>query len=1153
MTARPILPGLLLALGVVATLWASPAAAQSTIEGEVRALLADGAYERAERLAQASVDAPSASTGASAERHRLRSWLVTARLRNGKAAQSSTLALARELFDASSADGAVDAAQRTRDAVNLGDALVGAAQYEQATSVLQQAADGAAAAGLDAATTGGALDHLALSFILRDRPDDALRVAGQALVLKRAALPARDTAVADTLYGQAWALQRKGDYAAAGVALREAVSIREANSPHHPAYADALSLLGLQLWFEGRVRASLDVSKDAVRVAEETLPGAHPTTALALKRLGGTLLDLGDASAALEAKRRALGIAEQVFGAEHYETWAYLNDLAEGLRKGGDFANARALYARALTIARARFGPAHDSVATALHNLALTDASLGDDQGSRQEQLEAEAIWEKVLGADHPFVAVALTELADVYRGQGQYLTAQRHLRRALAIEEERLGPTHRAVARTLISLGEVYRLQRQLTLADRTSVRALALLEGADGVPVLELAAVHRLRAAVAADRAEWRQARDNYESALGVMVPSLGDTHPAVADARVGLASVLARLGDSSGATRLAADAENSGRAHLRLMLGFLPERQALDYAAHRPEGLDLLVSLAPTTSAGPSVAFDTLIRSRALVLDEMGTRRKVAAREPAAAELRGELAAARQRLANLVLWSRGDVPSADEGARQQAARAEVEALEVRLAGQSAPFRDELSRASLGLRDVALALPGDAALVALVQYVGTARSLDGGTRNGAGRSYGAFVLMGGEAAPAFVALGSAARLDALIEQWRQALLPTDTDATRATGAMLSARVTGAALARALWKPIAARLGPVPRVFVVPDGAVNLVPFAALPAATGRYLLEDGPVFHYLSAERDLVVEPRAETGRGVGLLALGNAAYGAAAAVPRAGRPVNSAAANASARGAAQPGCPTFDALRFVPLPGTGREAEAVTAIWARSDTEAHGDGTLLTGDDASEAAIKRLGPGREVLHIATHGFFLAGDCADRVTGTRSVGTVVPLQAAPRRPRAEQAGRPRSPLLRAGLALAGANRRLTRASEGDDGILTAEEVAGLDLSGVRWAVLSACDTGLGQVTASDGVLGMRRAFQLAGARTVIMSLWAVEDRATRVWMQALYQARLDQHVDTPTALREASLSVLESRRRQGLSTSPFFWAGFVAAGEWE
>ena len=193
-----------------------------------------------------------------------------------------------------------------------------------------------------------------------------------------------------------------------------------------------------------------------------------------------------------------------------------------------------------------------------------------------------------------------------------------------------------------------------------------------------------------------------------------------------------------------------------------------------------------------------------------------------------------------------------------------------------------------------------------------------------------------------------------------------------------------------------------------------------------------------------------------------------------------------------------------------------------------------------------MKRAVAGRRVVHLATHGFVLGADCEPGPAGVRAVGGLT-------RAKSDTAAvAEENPLLLTGLALAGANRRGTVAPDGDEGILTADEITRLNLQGTEWAVLSACDTGLGEIKAGEGVFGLRRAFQIAGARTVIMSLWPVEDVSTQDWMRILYEGRLRKKLDTAAAVREAGLSVLRSRKAKGHSTHPFYWAAFVAAGDW-
>jgi len=373
--------------------------------------------------------------------------------------------------------------------------------------------------------------------------------------------------------------------------------------------------------------------------------------------------------------------------------------------------------------------------------------------------------------------------------------------------------------------------------------------------------------------------------------------------------------------------------------------------------------------------------------------------------------------------------------------------------LAARSPEFREELARQRTGLSELCAALPEDSALLSFVRY--REETAAAGAR---GRErYAAFVLRAGAAAPRLFALGAATDLDDAVEAWQERVA-TDPRLQRATDPVATYRLVAGRLADRLWRPFAYELRGAVQVFVTRDGSIQSVSFATLPTVDGDYLVSSGPTVSYLGAERDLVAPAIGDT-RADGLLAIGDPAFGG---------PV--------------PGARECDPTeRFDPLPGAKDEVMEIASRWPATERT-----VVLTGAAADASTVRRLAPSYGVLHLATHAFQRVGSCGDGET---------------------------NPLRRSGLALAGANRgaRASEPSGRGDGVLTAEDVALLDLHKVEWAVLSACASGRGSIEAGEGILGLERAFRIAGVRNVIASLWAVEDDATRSWMRELYAARRD------------------------------------------
>lgn len=214
-------------------------------------------------------------------------------------------------------------------------------------------------------------------------------------------------------------------------------------------------------------------------------------------------------------------------------------------------------------------------------------------------------------------------------------------------------------------------------------------------------------------------------------------------------------------------------------------------------------------------------------------------------------------------------------------------------------------------------------------------------------------------------------------------------------------------------------------------------------------------------------------------------------------------------------------LSSVYFAPLAGTAREARVIKSLFPEAK--------VLLGEQATESSLRQAAAPR-ILHVATHGFFLTGGTAGtNLEATRAISASAKVA---------------NPLLRSGLALAGAN---LHRSTGDDGILTALEASGLNLWGTKLVVLSAWDTGLGEVHNGEGVYGLRRALVLAGSESLVMSLWPVSDYVTHELMTAYYQG-LKRGLGRGEALRQVQLAMLKRQGRE----HPFYWAGFIQSGEW-
>lgn len=999
--------------------------------------------------------------------------------------------------------------------------------------------------------------------------------------------------LAATLESYAGVFSYRSEFTRARELLDRALAMqKELLGPDHPALADTLSRLASVVSSSESDTDALPLRQRVLALRERALGPEHPYVAHALKALAMSNRQVGDYEAARALYERAISILERVLGPENVEFISALGDMGIALWLMGERAEARDLFERALAADEKVYGPDHTIVAEDLNSLGLCLYYSGDYTSARPLLERALAIREKSYGPNDIDVAGSLNNLSLLLYDIGELRAARRLTERAVAIYEKVGGPGVTDLGRVLGTLANILRNLAEYEGAGKAYERSVEITMRTAGREHPFLGEVLEDYGKLRVMMGNLAAARGLFERSFALRQETLGPDHPEVAMSLVSLARLDWLEGHAASALERALRAESIVRRHFHETARSLSEREALRWEEVRTSGLD--VALSVLASRGPAdlgaqisgEIWDQVIRSRAMVLDEIAGRSRSAfgSGDPQAASLAKRLDGARNRLAALVVGgpdAAGPRSYQDEVKR---AMAEKERAERALAERSYEYRRERNRQSVGLEKIRDALPAETALVAYVQYqqFGGVSGQPGASASGStGQpSYLCFVLSPGMPIPRVLPLGTAADLDPLIQAWReQAGLAPGVLPSAARQGEVRYREAGELLRRRLWEPVAAALGNARKAFIVPDGLLNLVSFSTLPAAGGRYLADAGPVVHYLSTERDLASD-RESGVTGHGLLVLGGPDYDAkpsataarnSAIPPGIRAPSQSVLGRASGyRGPASP-CSDLHELNFSPLPSARREADQVEEIWRKAegaDRTRVGEVVKLVGQGAGEGALKRMIGGRRVVHLATHGFFAQENCPPEQGGHPGRGTsAAPVPGGGMAPMLAE-----NPLLLSGLALAGANRRgaagvadgaraggaaLPAGAPSDadgqteDGILTAEEIAGLDLSGVEWAVLSACETGVGKVQAGEGVLGLRRAFEVAGAGTLIMSLWPVEDAATREWMRLLYEGRLS-GMSTAEAVQNASLGVLQARRRAGLSTHPFYWGAFVAAGDW-
>ncbi len=984
---------------------------------------------------------------------------------------------------------------------------------------------------------------------------------------------------------------RAGKFAEAAECGETVLQIRrEILGKRHRDYAASLNNLAALYYNMGEHEKTAPLFLESAEVRKLTLGELHPEYAQSLNNTAALKNMLGDYRSAIPLFREASAIWKETLGSQHYEYATSLHNLARIYTTIGQYAAAESLYQESIEVVKANYGDEHAEYATSLNNLAILYERMGDVDRAEPLYRRCKEIRLATLGEGHPAYASVLNNLGTLYRDQGDFDKALPMLEESLETHRTAYGEKHNSFATSLNNLALLYQQQQKTEAANKLFTQANQIIES-------NLGSEHPLFAESLINLGNLHDAEGQFDSAEKSFLAALeirknvfGDSHPDFAATLFRLAELYFEAGDQERFDQFSKTALQIQRNQLDKNAIAQSARQQIANQEQLRDYLDLRLTNAVNGNTSAREAVEEMWQWKGSVTRRQQAYRSVA-QNPKLESFYTDLQTVTQRLSSLAQ----KVPALPTAKANEEAQLEAkekrekwqtafnqlsekrELLEREIAERSESFRQ--TGEPLRVAEVQAALPSRTALIDILQYQHKIRTQTGKKTSYQSR-FVAFLVQPNDAIT-LIPLGPAKDLTESINDFRIGFAKANLNASERT------LVKGASqnLRDQFWAPIEKHLVEVDTVLVSGDTTINTLPIAAIPSKNrNRFLIEDYriaslPLAHQLR-NLDGVSSP---DQRAPQLLVVGNVNYDSEKATTITTPPESLLVQNRAARDFFNTPEQVELALlrsnsrdKFLPLQGFEQELELVQQLYRNYDQNI----MALTGPQATKQAFLRGASESTVLHVITHGYFAAETSQE--TGTKRDGndsgsdnTNVSLGNLSKNKLVNRF----APGLLSGLAFAGANQTDDSAVPEEDGILRSSEIEVASLNGVELVVLSACETGLGRVANGEGIAGLQRAFQIAGAQSVVASLWKVDDQATVELMKQFYTNLWQKKMPTLDALRDAQITMLNqydssTGQIRGLGAKPVpkltdpntspadsdtrnrlpprYWAAFQLSGDW-
>lgn len=846
--------------------------------------------------------------------------------------------------------------------------------------------------------------------------------------------------------------------------------------------------------------------KKALDIRERVLGEKHRNTADSHSSLGFLYHTSGDYLKAVEHNLKVLAIMEMIYGQDHFEIVDSYIKLGMNYQLMGEFPKAIESTQKALSITEKIYGKEHIEATNSYIMLGATYQIMGDFPKALDYFLKALDIKEKVLGKGHPELALNYTSLASIYQFTEEYPRALDYSKKSLEIIERNYGEKHSNTASNYASIGSIYQALEDYPKALKYYQKALLIREQILGKDNPLTAASYVNLGAVYKDMREYPKALEFYQKAVAITEQVLGKDNHLTGVNYYLLGFLYQTMEDYLRAHHYAKLSFDIFLKNRDKNFSILDSNQKEKYLKTKSGYISLLLKSSSSylfqldqekkTSKSQQLLQSDLnawINYKGSIFDSENSIAMLYSNtdDTKLKSKIDDLVSSKRVLAKLYQ----SLPKSEEREAWQKkiklTEQKISRLTNEIASKATSFKEQQGLRSISYKDITAQLKDDEL------YIDYAK---------AGSHYYLFSIDNKEQIT-FVQIDekSTFDIDWLVKEFRAgiSIILNDKNVTNEklkTLASTSKEILSRLFELLLKKPLENQLKSKPKLIISPDGALRLLPFEALfDQKNQKYFIEEKEI-RYIPSGKELVRLYKYSKDKAVESSSVIFANPSFNTEIASVSKEEIAITPNTNRSGIIK----SLYMMRFAPLPGTKAEAIAIEGILDKENILNYQD------DKATESNLMKIKEPR-LLHIATHGFFIND---------------------PSMP---------NPMLKSGIALAGANNSAIKGKS--DGIVTALKLSGLNLKGTDLVVLSACETGVVDINETESVSGLSKAFILAGAKDIVVSLWTVNDQATKELMISFYQ-EMKQTPSYAKALKAAKLKMIEN------DIHPFYWAAFVVNG---